>query len=371
MKNELSDALDDLFDSSFEASWDKKTKRDAPGADDGADPSAEWHIEIDDVEVGPLSLGEVGRLVEQGRVDPSTMMWRKGQVDWLRAGDIPDIDALFAAPPIPQARSRSQSQSSSQLASLVASELARDAKAEVHEDVEPTQLPIEHSARAPASLIPEPLPSLVAPQLDQRATTSQSTRVALAAAAVAVVVLAVALVLVVVLALTKPAPVVYVMPPNPTAPATEAKPIAPHPVAAAPAAPAPRTVKPPTRALPPSPPSPPKPCGKDTLWPCDASASKPAADATSERLSKKDVLLVVMHGVPNVKACAAKHGAPAKLTRVGWRVLPNGTVADVRILDGAIAGTPLGTCIAGVVSSWKFDGAQKETLVNEFPLPLQ
>jgi predicted Zn finger-like uncharacterized protein len=72
-----------------------------PGADDGP-PDQVWHVAIDDQDVGPLSLAEVGRHIEGGRVDRESLVWKIGMDDWLPAGDIPAVRALFDKVPMPR-----------------------------------------------------------------------------------------------------------------------------------------------------------------------------------------------------------------------------------------------------------------------------
>jgi predicted Zn finger-like uncharacterized protein len=66
----------------------------AAGADDGP-PDQVWHVAIDDQDVGPLSLAEVGRHIEGGRVQRDSLVWKTGMGDWLPAGNVPAVRALF------------------------------------------------------------------------------------------------------------------------------------------------------------------------------------------------------------------------------------------------------------------------------------
>ncbi len=75
-----------------------------PGSPDGADdgPAEQvWHVAIDDQDVGPLALGEVGRHIEAGRVDRESLVWKIGMEDWLPAGEVPAVRALFDKVPMP------------------------------------------------------------------------------------------------------------------------------------------------------------------------------------------------------------------------------------------------------------------------------
>ena len=105
VKTDLSDAFDGVFG---DERGDNDGRSDVHAhADDGGPVRADWHIALDDEDVGPLTLAEVGRHVESGHVDPTTRVWRKGMNEWVAAGDVAEIDALFAAPPIPTQARRS------------------------------------------------------------------------------------------------------------------------------------------------------------------------------------------------------------------------------------------------------------------------
>lgn len=86
----------------LEAGLVMKGADDAPrGADDGP-ADAVWHAAIDDQDVGPLALAELGRHIESGRVDRDTLVWKTGMDDWLPAGDVPEVRALFDKVPPPR-----------------------------------------------------------------------------------------------------------------------------------------------------------------------------------------------------------------------------------------------------------------------------
>ncbi len=70
----------------------------AKGADDGP-AEIVWHVAIDDQDVGPLALGELGRHIESGRVDRDSLVWKVGMDDWLPAGDVTEVRALFEKQP--------------------------------------------------------------------------------------------------------------------------------------------------------------------------------------------------------------------------------------------------------------------------------
>jgi predicted Zn finger-like uncharacterized protein len=85
----------------FEVGREGGDKTDAAGADDGPAEQV-WHVAIDDQDVGPLSLAEVGRHIEAGRMDRDTLVWKVGMDDWLPAGEVPSVRALFDKVPMPR-----------------------------------------------------------------------------------------------------------------------------------------------------------------------------------------------------------------------------------------------------------------------------
>ncbi|MCC7074595.1 MAG: zinc-ribbon domain-containing protein [Deltaproteobacteria bacterium] len=71
------------------------------GADDGPADQV-WHVAIDEQEVGPLSIAEIGRHIEGGRVDRDSLVWKMGMDNWEPAADVPEIRALFDKVPMPR-----------------------------------------------------------------------------------------------------------------------------------------------------------------------------------------------------------------------------------------------------------------------------
>jgi tetratricopeptide (TPR) repeat protein len=54
-----------------------------------------WHAAIDDEDVGPVTLLELGRFVELGKLDRDALVWRAGMDDWLPAGEVKQVCILF------------------------------------------------------------------------------------------------------------------------------------------------------------------------------------------------------------------------------------------------------------------------------------
>jgi predicted Zn finger-like uncharacterized protein len=53
-----------------------------PGGETGGDAEAVWHLVIDQEQVGPLTVAEVGQKFAAGQVDAESYVWREGFADW-------------------------------------------------------------------------------------------------------------------------------------------------------------------------------------------------------------------------------------------------------------------------------------------------
>ena len=60
----------------------------------------QWYYLVGEEQAGPVSFEELRHLASQGRVTPTSLVWKEGQEDWAPAGDVP---GLFAAAPPPPA----------------------------------------------------------------------------------------------------------------------------------------------------------------------------------------------------------------------------------------------------------------------------
>jgi len=66
---------------------------------EGAPPAGDdavWHVVIDQEQVGPISVAEVGQRYAAGEIDSETYIWREGFADWLPLSQVPDFAALVA-----------------------------------------------------------------------------------------------------------------------------------------------------------------------------------------------------------------------------------------------------------------------------------
>ncbi len=58
-----------------------------------------WYLDRDRTQLGPVGEDEFVRLIRQGAVTRETLMWTAGMGEWRMAGEVPNVAALFGAPP--------------------------------------------------------------------------------------------------------------------------------------------------------------------------------------------------------------------------------------------------------------------------------
>jgi predicted Zn finger-like uncharacterized protein len=69
--------------------------------DDGLD-LPEWHVAIDDEDVGPITLEAMAQHIASGAVDRQSLVWKTGMSDWLPAGEVARVKDLFVKTPLPK-----------------------------------------------------------------------------------------------------------------------------------------------------------------------------------------------------------------------------------------------------------------------------
>ncbi|HTR69540.1 MAG TPA: SPFH domain-containing protein [Mycobacteriales bacterium] len=64
---------------------------------------AEYFLGINGAQVGPVAVADLTARVASGELTPDTLVWRQGMAEWTRAGDVPEVSAVFgqAPPPLP------------------------------------------------------------------------------------------------------------------------------------------------------------------------------------------------------------------------------------------------------------------------------
>ena len=67
---------------------------------DSSQPSYYFYIDENNEQAGPLTIEDL-----QNVITSNTLVWKKGQADWLKAEDVPELKSIVkveAPPPIPQ-----------------------------------------------------------------------------------------------------------------------------------------------------------------------------------------------------------------------------------------------------------------------------
>ncbi len=82
----------------------------AMGATAGATPppvpgALSFHIAVNGQQTGPFDAGALQQQVASGGLTRNSLVWRAGMAQWVKAGEVPELAALFAhsPPPVPPA----------------------------------------------------------------------------------------------------------------------------------------------------------------------------------------------------------------------------------------------------------------------------
>ena len=63
--------------------------------------SAVWHVHANGETAGPFAPTQIQAMIAQGMVSAETVVWCAGMVGWTPAGQVPQLQSLFAASPPP------------------------------------------------------------------------------------------------------------------------------------------------------------------------------------------------------------------------------------------------------------------------------
>jgi hypothetical protein len=72
-----------------------------PGA--AAATGTEYTVAINDEKFGPYDLNHLQKMADDGSFKPDMLVWAKGMGAWTKAGEVPELSALFGPPPLPAA----------------------------------------------------------------------------------------------------------------------------------------------------------------------------------------------------------------------------------------------------------------------------
>lgn len=101
------------FDPLGETSQPPGADANAPPASPGDGPpplpsqqAAEFYVDVQGQAQGPFSAGQISEMITSGQVQRSTLLWKRGTVNWRPAGEFKEFIGLFAstAPPVPRSR---------------------------------------------------------------------------------------------------------------------------------------------------------------------------------------------------------------------------------------------------------------------------
>ncbi len=67
-------------------------------------PAAGFHVAVGQNQTGPFDLGALRQQAASGQLTRSSLVWKNGMAQWMKAGEVPELAALFAdvPPPVPQ-----------------------------------------------------------------------------------------------------------------------------------------------------------------------------------------------------------------------------------------------------------------------------
>jgi membrane protease subunit (stomatin/prohibitin family) len=67
--------------------------------------NVQFHVALDGKASGPFDMATLQGLVSSGQVNANTLAWKSGMANWVAAGSVPELQALFAhqPPPLPNA----------------------------------------------------------------------------------------------------------------------------------------------------------------------------------------------------------------------------------------------------------------------------
>ncbi len=69
-----------------------------------AAPAGAFHVAVGQSQTGPFDLAALQAQTASGQFTRNSLVWKAGMAQWVKAGDVPELAALFAAvpPPVPQ-----------------------------------------------------------------------------------------------------------------------------------------------------------------------------------------------------------------------------------------------------------------------------
>lgn len=66
-------------------------------------PTVQYYVAVNGQQIGPFNMQQLQQLVQNGRLNKQTYVWKQGMAGWELAGNVQELASLFApvAPPVP------------------------------------------------------------------------------------------------------------------------------------------------------------------------------------------------------------------------------------------------------------------------------
>ena len=64
-------------------------------------PTVSYHVAINGQAAGPYNLQSLQQMVLTGQFTAESLIWKAGMAAWIKAGDVEELKAFFAVPPVP------------------------------------------------------------------------------------------------------------------------------------------------------------------------------------------------------------------------------------------------------------------------------
>ena len=67
--------------------------------------AAAFHVAVNGQQAGPFDIGALQGQAGNGALKRDSLVWKAGMAQWVKAGEVPELAALFASvpPPVPPA----------------------------------------------------------------------------------------------------------------------------------------------------------------------------------------------------------------------------------------------------------------------------
>ena len=62
-------------------------------------PNVQYHISVNGAQSGPFNMQQLAGLAQSGQLTPQTYVWKQGMPGWEFAGNVMELQGLFAPPP--------------------------------------------------------------------------------------------------------------------------------------------------------------------------------------------------------------------------------------------------------------------------------